>query len=426
MKKRVVFLIVLSSLFIANTGHATNGYFAHGFGAGDKAMAGAGVALETGAMGGALNPAALVNTGDDREGGLALFVPERGFRANDDADPFTPQIAAGDYVSDNDVFLIPHYGRNRELDEQSSWAMILSANGLNSEYDAAVFQGFVPPGAPDMFNATSPTGVDLYQLLLDVPYSRRLSQRSSVGIGPTFAFQMLRVQGLEPFRALSSSPDHVSGNGFDYSYGAGLMAGWQYQVSDAVSFGLSARSRTWMTPFDEYRGLFAEQGDFDIPASFQAGLGVKLSDAVTVAIDYQEIFYSDVKAVGNRNDMPIAPGSLGTDEGIGGGWQDAEIVKLGIEWKYSDDMVFRAGYSRSNQIIPDTQALLNILAPAVGREHYTIGFTRRYENDRELIVTLMHVPRETVTGSNPNTVGQTGDLEMRQTELMVSFGKRFE
>lgn len=36
------------------------------------------------------------------------------------------------------------------------------------------------------------------------------------------------------------------------------------------------------------------------------------------------------------------------------------IGKLGVQWDFSERFIFRAGYSRANQIIPDVQALFNI------------------------------------------------------------------
>jgi long-chain fatty acid transport protein len=41
-----------------------------------------------------------------------------------------------------------------------------------------------------------------------------------------------------------------------------------------LRFGLSGQTKMYMTKFEKYAGLFAEQGGFDIPAAITAGFAV--------------------------------------------------------------------------------------------------------------------------------------------------------
>ena len=59
--------------------HATNGYFAHGFGTHYKAMAGAGVGLSLDALAPATNPAAAASVGKQVDVSLGLFNPNRSY-----------------------------------------------------------------------------------------------------------------------------------------------------------------------------------------------------------------------------------------------------------------------------------------------------------------------------------------------------------
>ena len=62
-----------------------------------------------------------------------------------------------------------------------------------------------------------------------------------------------------------------------------------------------------MSKFKEYAGLFADGGDFDIPANYGVGIAFKATPKLTVAADVQRIDYSGVGSVGN----PMAsPGRL--------------------------------------------------------------------------------------------------------------------
>ncbi len=213
----------------------------------------------------------------------------------------------GTYDSRNDYFLIPHFGWNKQIDEVSSIGVLVGANGgMNTEYGSAVWRNF--NNGSNI--ATSPTGVDFSQLFLGVPYARRLNEQHTVGIMPIVAVQRFKAEGLEPFQGLSTDSTKVTNNGHDYSWGYGIRVGWLGQLTDRLALGASAQSRLYMTEFDDYAGLFAEQGDFDVPPTVTAGLSFKATPEVTLILDWQRIFYSDVNALSNPNDAPVGPGNL--------------------------------------------------------------------------------------------------------------------
>ena len=72
-----------------------------------------------------------------------------------------------------------------------------------------------------------------------------------------------------------------------------------------------------MGEFDDYAGLFAEQGGFDIPASWTAGLAWEATDALTFVFDVQEIYYSDVPSIANPFLPNLVTARLGDNGGAG-------------------------------------------------------------------------------------------------------------
>ena len=471
MKKQYLQAAVFTALALPVTSWATNGYWSTGYGTKSKAIAGACVAMRFGAMCSAINPGSLAFVGNRMEAGAAVFAPSRGFTANADLE-MPPQnfafIPPGEYESDNDYFLIPHFGYNRMLDEHSAIGVAIGANGgMNSEYGApdnpmfplpAVFSAFNPSNRPGMgqipgienFDATSPTGIDMMQLFIGVTYSRKLNEQHGIGVTPILAVQSMEVQGLEPFKMFSKHADYVTGNGRDFSYGGGLRVGWSGEAADGLLLGASYQTRMWMSKFDEYKGLLAEEGGFDIPPNMDLGFSYKFDPAWTFAFGYQRIFYSDVKSIGNSSDMvftpdrmgpetvamlagmgmPTAPGmggnpALGSDNGLGFGWDDIDIFKFGLQWMYSPVWTFRAGYSRASDAFPSSQALFNVLAPATVTDHYTFGFTRTLKNKHEINLALTYAANAKIHGQNPNTGPQTGYVEMNQWELELGWAMRF-
>lgn len=434
---RMVWAMALASLgfggvlAIPQTAEATFGYYGYGYGTKSKGMGGAGTALALDPLAGLTNPASLVHLGNVWAGGATLFNPNRSYTANDDFDrgtedapPMTTFVTPGRITSRSDWFLIPNFARNWMLDDHSSFTLTLAGNGgMNTDYRQAVFENFTPPGAPEQFQATSPTGIDLMQLAVGLSYSRRLNDVHSLGITPIFAVQGFKATGLEPFRAVSAHPDKVTNNGRDYSYGYGVRVGWMGQITDELSLGASYQTKLKMSRFDKYKGLFAEGGRFDIAGTWNLGLGYQLTPDVLVAFDVQRYLYSDVPAIGNAGDLPLAPGQpvLGTNNGLGFGWKDVTAWKLGAQWQYDPKLTLRAGIADSNQPVPSSQALFNILAPGVTTRHYTVGFSYRLNDRSEISSSFMHAPRQRVKGTNPNTGPQTGFIQMDQNEFELTY-----
>ena len=92
---------------------------------------------------------------------------------------------------------------------------------------------------------------------------------------------------------------NLSNNGYAFSYGGGVRAGIEYDVSSSLRLAVAGTSRIYMTNFDIYKGLFAGGGNFDIPASITAGVSYDVRPSVTVMFDYKHIFYSDVASIAN-------------------------------------------------------------------------------------------------------------------------------
>jgi len=408
--------------------YATNGYSPTGFGTINKGMVGAGVALPQDAMTAATNPAGMGLVGNRTDVGVALFSPsDRGFTANDDYTAGYPYITPGEYTSENDYFLVPHFGWNKPLSDHSTFGISVGGNGgMNTEYDAAVFENFDPEDG-----SSSPTGVDFSQLFIGATYAHEVSQGHWLGIMPILAVQRFEAKGLEPFdnSIASTSPGNVTNNGYDVSWGYGARIGWLGQVSEKLSLGASYQSRLNMSEFEDYEGLFAEQGDFDTPSSWVVGLAYTAMPGVTLVLDYQRINYGEVKSLSNGNDLNIFSNpdyKLGADDGLGFGWKDMNIIKLGVQWEYDRLWTWRAGYSHASELFDGGQALFNILAPATIRDHISFGSTYSYSDDNQVNMSLTYAMDEKVEGSNQVFTGsQTGSVQMEQWEFELSWAHRF-
>ncbi|HWU35293.1 MAG TPA: outer membrane protein transport protein [Methylovorus sp.] len=393
--------------------HATDGYFSHGYGVKSQGAGGVGIALPQDTLSVAANPAGLTAIGNRLDIGATWFRPVRDAEIEG-----SPAAINGKYDgNDTKNFLIPEFGYSKQLNDTTTVGVAVYGNGgMNTDYKN---------GFPLFNNTGSRVGVNFIQAFVTPTIAWKLSPTQSVGLSINLAYQRFEAKGLQNFAnsTFSSSPDHVSNKGADSAYGAGLHLGWQGQVNDRVTLGAHYQTRTYMTKFDRYKGLFAEQGDFDIPATFGVGIAVKATPALTLAGDIQRIRYSEVDAVG-ASIANFFSAQLGTDNGAGFGWKDATVFKLGALYAYSEQLTLRAGYNHVNQPIPSSQTLFNTLAPAVVEDHVSLGATWKFANSSELSFSYTHAFENEIkgNGSIPAAFGG-GDvnLKMYQDSLGVAY-----
>ena len=69
---------------------------------------------------------------------------------------------------------------------------------------------------------------------------------------------------------------------------------------------------------------------------------------------------------------------------MGFGWDDVNIYKFGVQWQYQPDLAFQAGYSYATDVFKGSQALFNVLAPAVVKRHFSFGLGKKLEGGSEI------------------------------------------
>jgi long-chain fatty acid transport protein len=400
--------------------YATNGYLPIGYGQKNEAMGGASIALPLDSIAAANNPAGMAMVGSRIDFGLTWFRPNReaeivgnGAGLNGTYD--------GNGKSD---FFIPSFGYNKMINADTALGVSVFGNGgMNTQYDTNPFAAF---------GASGPAGINLEQLFIAPTWAMKLNPTNAIGVALNLAYQRFSATGLQPFDnpAFSTNPGSVTNNGTDTSSGYGVRIGWTGEVTPAVTLGATYQSKTKMGKFDKYKGLFAEQGGFDIPETYGVGIAFKGAPETTVAFDVTRINYADVASVGTPfTDVPPGYGGagplLGADNGPGFGWQNITSYKLGVSHAYSSAFTIRAGYDHCDQPIPNSQTLFNILAPGVVQDHLSLGGTWKLADKSEISVAYIHAFSKTVNGSGSIPAAFAGgeaNLTMHEDSLGISYG----
>ncbi len=404
MNKVVVSLFSIG-MAVSPLTYATNGYFTHGYGMKAKGMAGVGIALPQDSLAAATNPAGMVMVGNRADLGLDLFKPSRGAEVAN-----AGGLPNGAYDGNGkNYFAMPEFGYNRMMSSNMSLGVAVYGNGgMNTDYKSSPFG----PNA----------GINLEQLFIAPTWAMKINSTNSIGVSLNLVRQTFAATGLGMFAGSTSNSAALTDTGTDTSTGVGLRLGWTGELTPDLTMGATYQPKTKMGKFGKYAGLFAEQGGFDIPANFGVGIAFKARPETIFAADYQVIKYGEVAAIANTL---TAGGPLGANNGMGFGWTDVSVLKLGVSHALSDKLTVRAGYSHNTQPIPTSQTMFNILAPGVVQDHLTLGATWTLSDQNELTVGFMHAFEQKVDG--PGAIpasfgGGDANLHMNQNSLGIAYG----
>ena len=413
---KIMMLVTLASL--AAPALATDGYFSDGYGIKAKGMGGVGIALPQDALAAANNPAGMAMIGSRLDVGVDWFRPNRGSDIVGNGAGLNGSYDANGKQN----FFIPELGYNRMLGANMAVGLSVYGNGgMNTKYNRNPF------GA---FGGSNPGGVNLEQLFIAPTFAYKVTSNHAFGISPVFAYQRFGAAGLQPFTASSSSPADVTDRGNDSSSGWGVRLGWTGQIIDGLTLGATYASKI-KGKFDRYKGLFADQGEFDIPENYGVGFAYQAMPKLTIAGDIKQINYSKSHSVGNPVDCLFAGTCLlGATNAAGFGWRDTTVYKLGASYAYGNGLIARAGYSYNRQPIPSSQTFFNILAPGVVENHLTLGGTWIMANRNELSLAYMHAFKNTVNGSGSIPAipygGGNANLHMYEDSLGIAYGVKFQ
>jgi long-chain fatty acid transport protein len=411
---------------MAGSAFATNGYFSHGYGMKSKGMAGVSTTNTEDAFGGANNPAAMAFAGNRFDLGVDLFSPRREATS-------TNWGGSGMTVtseSDSNYHVIPELGYVTQVNSSLGMGVTVYGNGgMNTDY---------PPlmGTTNHFGGNGSLGVDLMQLIVAPTAAYKVAPDHAIGVSPLLGYQRFKAEGL-------AFPDGMGGvmqvpnAGTDDAFGFGVRVGYLGKVTPAVTIGAAYASKMDFEEFDKYNWLFAEKGDFDIPANWNLGVSWQVTSAIRLALDYQGIEYSGVNSVGNSPNPAVSTGGPGASNAQGFGWDDINIIKVAVEHKFSPSFTLRAGYSHTDSPIEGAslsqcmtasencgEVTMNILAPAVIEDHVTVGFSYTLASGNELTMAYMHAFENDVSGQAFSATGTptgTDTIRMYQDSIGIQY-----
>ena len=406
--------------------HATDGYFADGYGPKAEGRAGVSIAETDDAFGGANNPATISWTSNRFDFDLDWFNPVRTALRTGATGPAA--ALNGSIRSTRDNFFIPGIALKDSISSDVSLGLTIYGNGgMNTDYPRGQLD--LGPGATqqNLLAGSGHLGVNLSQLLIAPTVSWQFAGNQSVGLAPIIAYQQFQAYGLNSFAGLSQDPAALTDQGTDHAWGASVRLGYLWNVTPKISLGTEYSSEVFSQRFNRYRGLFAGSGSFDIPQTVGAGVAWQALERLRLGLDYKWIDYADIPAVGNPSSNP---GLLGQSSGPGFGWRSISVVKLGADLKVAQNWTLRTGFSYNENPVRSSDVTFNILAPAVTQYQLTAGIT--YSTGwHELTASYVHAFYNSSTGESQFVAlgkappGTLEEISMSQNLFSLAYSYKF-
>lgn len=441
--KKISTISTLSILF--SNAFAINGVFDYGYGQINRGMGGAGVAMPQDANATIINPAGLSQISHNYDAGIAVYFPMMHTKTSIGSALFAPPtvrplaLAPGTFDSQRNVFALPDLAFAYHLDKQNHFGLSFNAiGGFGSKYNTDKAASVV--AAPNVVARKGLFGdgtvvSDLKIATFNASYNFVIDEYVSLGLTATHYTQAFESKGSAGLAANTTVAllnggnqtfaNKLSNNGVDYNNGFGLTFGALIKPHPMITLGFSGSPTVKMSKMKKYRHLHAENGRLDIPARYSAGIRVTPNDKLNVVTDVVRILNREVATYGN-NSRALIDGRcvatsanftpqdcMGGSNGVGFGWSNQTLVKVGGEYKVTNRDTVRLGFSFGNRIGHKKDVVVQAFAPGSAARWITSAGYSRLMPSYKLHSFLTFIPKQTIKGPNELASGSAQQVEVK-------------
>lgn len=196
---------------------------------------------------------------------------------------------------------------------------------------------------------------------------------------------------------------------------AGVRLNYVQSFGEQWRFEAALQSRIDMQPFQSYRGVFSDPGDFDIPAETELSARVAVSPSLGVTVGTQRVMYSGLNAFSSYALPERFLSLLGDGTSPVFAWRDLTIFNVAFDYVIGAATRLDLRYSTQQQPEPSSTLLFNALREEFTDRNVAIGLTHRFDRAGELRVAASHAPVEYFLG-NSSALGR-GDAGGDQFEF---------
>ncbi|VVO22237.1 OmpP1/FadL family transporter [Pseudomonas fluorescens] len=351
-------------------------------------MGGASMAFPQSSIIASDNPAGMADLGNRIDGGLQMFFGSfhSSFGNENNKDDFKVRVP------------IPSGGFNHVLDERMSVGMSVYSIGSGSDYSHEAVPGM---GNPDV--KTKIAYVNFAPTL-----SYKVTPDFALGLSVLLGVQQLQARGLVapgPDGSLALSPSH----GIATTTGYGWRVGGLWHINPLLSVGASYSPKMRFGDAKGYKDdlLAIAGGHLDLPEQYGVGVALRVTQDVTLALDYLRIGWGDV-------------GFLNNPQGAGLNSQD--VYRVGASWNASKTFTLRAGFKHASEAVDSDHTAANYYSPGILNDSVSAGFTYHLPEQTDISLGYEYHLPDTLHGTGPST---GSNIDAHYSQVLLGIGMKF-
>ena len=308
-----------------------------------------------------------------------------------------------------------------------------------------------PISYPQSMNGFGHIESDYMLLQVGLAYSYAISDKFSIGLQPTFNYSALEL-APNPVASPDFPPPFGEGKGYPVAekasaIGFGGQAGIFYDSGGVLKLGASYKSKQYFGEFDFDQayvdGSAAPNVKFKMnyPAIYSVGMGLS-GKRIDFALDFRLVDYENTEGFGERGWQMVYNEEYGMNVPTGAvngfGWKNMTVLSIGLQYKITDRLPVRFGYTHSSNPIEDELAFFSIPATAVieNAAQFGLGYTI---NDKMEVNAVYHygfrgdgasgrlLNPSMITPSNPlgKVPGTSVSYDMETSMIQLNFVYKF-
>ena len=247
----------------------------------------------------------------------------------------------------------------------------------------------------------------------------RLNDKQLVGVSAVFVTQSYGVSRLGMQSYDQSLPTNLRSTIYDpyqeTGYGAGVNLALSSEIIDGLTLDAGYQSRINMNEFANYRGVYSQPADLDIPARARLGLAFQASDRSWLNVSVERVLYSEVGAFASQNLPGRFLSLLGDSTSPSFSWDDLTVYSVGWAWADNKGTSWHVDFSSRSQPSPSSRILSQAIDADMAQNAMTIGYSHRMSQTSRFNVNAAYAPAEYAFGGN--VLGVTTDQLSQDFEL---------
>lgn len=397
MRAAISSLLILAGLCCTSRTVLGQGYILPGVGPINRSMGGAGTAAPLDATGAIQwNPASITALpGSRADIGVDVVINRN--QVNSAVFFGTPMQVAGSTNNDAGYSPLPAIGLvYHRPDSYVAYGLGVNViGGFFVNYPGSLKNPIFTP-QPPVGMGFGPSYVRLGFMQIAPTIAWELTDRLAVGIAPTIDIVDAQASPF-PFAAPNPDGSYSPATGNRNVWGMGVQGGIYYEDPSGVNLGFSVKSPQWFSTFK-----FNSEDDLGLPREVTTqveypmilSLGASYSGIkdLLFAVDVRWIDFAATQAFGE----PAKFNPNGALRGLG--WQSVWFAAAGVQWKVTDRLTVRAGYSYNQNPIPSQLTALNVFAPGIFQHVLNIGTSLQLTDSIIASLTWSHGFDNTITG----------------------------